>query len=175
MTNTPSCEHVDPRLKKLKALAERGVGGEKENAKRLLENLCNKYQISPDQIESFDEKKMRWFRHQRGRRFKHLLCQCMYKTLGEGAKKYTHGKASEIGVECTAAQGMEIELDYAFYSDALEVEIERLVEMFIQKNDIFPPNCVVSSGNNGLTEEDISLYRGIKKHTRVLKISGNGE
>lgn len=166
------------RLKKLKALAERGIGGEKENAAALLEKLCEKYQISQDEIESSDEIKLRWFRYTRGERFEKLLFQCMYKTLGKGHTKYTRraakgGRTSEIGVRCTIVQGIEIELDYSFYSDALESEIDRLFEMFIQKNEIFPSDVEESTGGKELTREDILLYRSIKKQTRVLQITGN--
>jgi len=37
-------------IRKLRELAERGVGGEKENAKRLLTAICQKYNINPDEV-----------------------------------------------------------------------------------------------------------------------------
>ena len=67
------------RLKRLKALADRGIGGEKENAGVLFKKLCDKYHISPDQIESPEERKVRWFKHKRGKLFQKLICQCIYK------------------------------------------------------------------------------------------------
>jgi len=54
------------RLKKLKALAERGIGGEKENAGQLLEKLCIKYGISQDDIDSPEERTNHWFKYKRG-------------------------------------------------------------------------------------------------------------
>jgi len=162
------------RLKKLKVLAERGSPGEKENAATLLQKLCDKYQISPDQIESSDEIKLRWFRFKRGGRSEKLLLQCMFKTLGKGKTKYTRGKGhhrvSEIGVECTASEGIEIDLDYSFYSVALEKEFDRLYNMFVQKNDIFPPNVEESTGESKLTRADIQMYEAITKQSRVLQI-----
>lgn len=41
-------EQAERKLKALKALAERGVGGEKETAKRLYEELKKKYGISEE-------------------------------------------------------------------------------------------------------------------------------
>ncbi len=48
-------------IKKIKALADRGVGGEKENAQKLLKELMQKYnineeEISEDIIKEFDIK-----------------------------------------------------------------------------------------------------------------------
>jgi hypothetical protein len=165
------------RLKKLKALAERGVGGEKENAQMLLERLCDKYQISPDQVESSDEKKLRWFRYRKGPALRKLLAQCIFKTLGKDSKTFGHAhtRAREFAAECTAAEGIEIELDYDFYADALQKEMTRMLEMFIQKNSIFPPNVDLDSSGKEISEEDMLLYRSIKKQTRVLRIGNSPE
>lgn len=40
MESKKEFESLKDKLKKLKALAERGCGGEAENAQRLLERLC---------------------------------------------------------------------------------------------------------------------------------------
>ena len=44
-------EELLRRLERVKALAERGVGGEKENAEALLNRLMAKYGISEEDIE----------------------------------------------------------------------------------------------------------------------------
>ena len=44
-------EELLQRLERVKALAERGVGGEKENAEALLNRLMAKYGISEEDIE----------------------------------------------------------------------------------------------------------------------------
>ena len=43
--------------KKIKALAEKGKGGERNAAKEKLERICEKYNISPDEIFTSDESK----------------------------------------------------------------------------------------------------------------------
>ena len=43
-------EELLKRLERVKALAERGVGGEKENAEALLKRLMEKYDISDEDI-----------------------------------------------------------------------------------------------------------------------------
>jgi hypothetical protein len=103
----------------------------------------------------------------------------VYKTIGRGDKTYVHsgrGNHSEVGTECTTAEAIEIELDYAFYSDALVKEMGRLYDMFIQKNNIFPPNSKEDedlpepNGGKKFTEEDIILYQSLKKQSRTLQI-----
>ena len=42
-------ENIKNKLKKLLALAERGVQGEAENARKLLEKLCKEYGVAAEQ------------------------------------------------------------------------------------------------------------------------------
>ena len=49
-------EELLQRLERVKALAERGVGGEKENAEALLNRLMAKYGISEEDIEDTAER-----------------------------------------------------------------------------------------------------------------------
>lgn len=43
-------ESLKAKLRKLAALAERGVGGEAENARRLMERICREHGVSIDEI-----------------------------------------------------------------------------------------------------------------------------
>lgn len=78
----------DEILTRLKALAERGIGGERENAARILSRLCEERGISPDDLGS-DKIDFHQFNHKRGRPFGQLLYQCIYKTIGPGMKDRT--------------------------------------------------------------------------------------
>lgn len=162
------------KLKKLKALAERGIGGEKENAQALLDKLCAKYEISPKSLDEEEERKLRWFRYRKGAPFRKLLAQCIFKVMGKESKTYGPGESRkrEFATECTAAEAIEIELDYEFYANALQIEITRLTEMFIQKNSLFPPGCETESECK-LTEEDISMYQALTRRTRSQLISAS--
>jgi hypothetical protein len=99
----------------------------------------------------------------------------MYKVLGADKRKFRHGRCrTEIGVECTIPQGIEIELEYSFYESALDEDMERVFNMFIQKNDIFPPNSPTSNNTESkpLTTDDINMYNALKKRSRTLMIKG---
>lgn len=107
-------------LKKLQALAERGVGGEKEGAQRKLEQLMKKYgledaDLSEDEEEDHDFKYHNEFEKQ-------LLRQIFYKIVPDFRSHtyyYTHGKGSKstYGIRCTKAQALQIQIEYDFYCD----------------------------------------------------------
>lgn len=168
-------DEINAKLQKLKTLSERGSPGERDNAKMLFEKLCKKYHISIKDVVISDEKEIRWFKYKGGSLFRQLLLQCTYKTMGVGWDKATYRRGKSrclVGVECTAAQGIEIEMDYSFYSNHLKNEMQRVVDMFIQRNSIFPPNSPVSKGS--MSEEDLQLACSMKKHIRTLQV-GDGK
>lgn len=67
-------------MKKLQALAERGVGGEKETAERKLKQLIEKYGI--EEAELSDDKILEFKFHYKGEWEKRLLRQIFYKMFG---------------------------------------------------------------------------------------------
>ena len=68
-------------LNKLKALAERGIGGEKETAQRKLEELMRKYGI--EEADLSDEKKEGFKFKYKNKFEKKLILQIAYKTFGD--------------------------------------------------------------------------------------------
>lgn len=174
-TNKPD---VNERLKKLKTLAERGSPGERDNARLLLEKLCKKHGVDLDLLETSDKIEIRWFKYKKGALYEQLLHQCIFKTIGKRFESYVRGRnkhhTSEVGIECTIAQSIEIEMDYSFYLHHFENEMRRLLDMFIQKNKIFPPDNgePKPESDTKVTEEDILLYQSIKRQTRSLQIGG---
>lgn len=167
------------RLEKLQNLAERGVGGEQETAKRKLAQLLKDNDLTEEDIGN-DAKSYHLFSYVYPYRQK-LLCQIIYKVLGpqEGIAMYkTKGTRNKIGAYCTAAQKMEIELDFEFYSNLLDMEISTLTEAFISKQDIFPEGTEVTSiDRSELTPAEYNEYlkrmsyaSNIETRTRSLMI-----
>lgn len=135
-------EELLRRLERVKALAERGVGGEKENAEALLNRLMAKYGISEEDIEDTAERD--YFIRYHNFWERKLIVQIAYKHLGSGHCCGTVGTQSgrphkKICVTCTPAQYIEIEADFEFYKAAWEEELAIFYSAFISKNDIFPP------------------------------------
>ena len=162
------------RIKKLQALAERGVGGEKETAKNKLEKLLKENGITS--LEELEEDKVEYFLFSyNGKHEIRLLKQCVYKVLGYSADRTPYrsqGYRQKIGYYCTRAQKIEIELEFEFYRNVFYEELDTFMSAFIQKQGIFPPDAPTSSLDK-LNERDLRvamMAEGIEKKTRAKMI-----
>jgi hypothetical protein len=159
MSNSKDKEELKELLNKLKTLAERGVGGEKETAqKKLTKLLAENNMTEADLAET--EKKYYLFSYKFPYRRK-LLCQCIYKVLGAAECQFyiTKGKRNKVGAYCTPSQKVEIELDFEFYSSLLDEEIKTLTAAFIDKQDLFPkdvPNTILDAKE--MSENELEKY-----------------
>ena len=101
-------ESIKNKLKKLLALAERGVQGEAENARRLLEKLCKEYGVSIEEL--LDENQVKIYRFDIGRNaiYKDLFTQCYCKVCQKTSLSFWRASRSQIEVEMTALQYAEL-------------------------------------------------------------------
>ena len=162
-------------MKKLQALAERGVGGEKEGAEKKLAQLLKVNNMTEADLDK-DDVNYYLFSYQ-GPAMYRLLSQCIYKTLGSSDFKLykTKGTRNKIGAYCTREQKLTIDLDFEFYSALFDKEVETLMSAFISKQDIFPVDVPTSSiDSSTLTEEQLEEWRkkqayerNMQKRTRV--------
>jgi hypothetical protein len=167
-------EKTTKRIKKLQALAERGVGGEKETAQRMLRRMLEKNGIETlEELES-EENEYTLFSYN-GKHESRLLRQCMYKVMGakESITTYrTRGLRQKIGIYCTKAQKIEIELEFEFYKRVFYEELDIFISAFIQAQGIFPEDAPEDSSNE-LTERDIRtalMAQGIERKQRNAMI-----
>ena len=103
-------------LKKIKALADRGADGERESAQTLLARLMEQYGISETDLEE-ERRETAWFPYSQETE-RRLLNQIIYMVTGAGGfgcvGTYSGRKRKKMGTECTAAERLEIEANYAF-------------------------------------------------------------
>lgn len=99
-------EKTIQRIKKLQALAERGVGGEKTTAQKKLAKL-----LKDNGINSLDELQKEEYEYTifsyNGKHEIKLLRQCMYKVMGAKSDRTAYkpyGRRQKIGIYCTKAQ-----------------------------------------------------------------------
>ena len=160
-------EKVLEKLGKIKALAERGVGGEKETALRMYEDLCRKYDISEDEAEAaLAQLEKRWFSYSTQLE-EELLLQIFYKVTGSGESYIYTGKYSrrkKRGCVCTALEAAEIELIFGFYREEMKRELEAFMIAFKQKNNLFPDETAraykeYDGPERKLTEEEERKYK----------------
>jgi hypothetical protein len=138
-------EQLIERILKVKELSEKGIDGEKENAKALLISLMDKYGFTNDDLNL---KQLYFFKYSRFDKlsFK-LLSQVIYSVLGKEKKNQTakcHTRHSDIGYECTKEQAIEIEAKYTFYYEGLKQDMETLYNAFIIRNEIYSKDTEVT-------------------------------
>ena len=157
-------ERLLEKIRKVQALANRGADGEKKSAAALLDKLMKQYGI--DEAEIAEERLEKCF-------FRYKVIYTVtgkipFKCVGS----YSGRARKQVGIDCTAAERLEIEFSYEFYKAALEEEMERFYSAFLMKNDIFPP---ASKKAEEIPAEEISrsealklqaLMAGMGDHTR---------
>lgn len=170
-------ERLLEKLGKVKALADRGEGGEKESAERTLAALMKRYGITEEDLED-TKATIHWIRYKTDWE-RRLLGQLAYMHLGTGHSfgcmgQYTGRSRKKVGIKCTAAQYIEIEADFAFYNEAMKEEMELFYSAFLQKNSLFPPELAAEPTEAEKEEwEDMermwkihSMMNGMDRHTR---------
>lgn len=127
-------------LKKIRALAERGVGGEADNAEEILRRLMEKYGVSEDELDEEERRRHDFEYH--GKEQEKLLRQVVYKVTGGYAYNLVYRASgrkvkTRLGADCTAAEKVEIESLFDFYTRLWERERDAFLSAFIQKHRIF--------------------------------------
>lgn len=94
-------------LKKVRALAEHGVGGEAENAEKLLARMMKKYGISEEELD--EETRVRHDFTYHGGEEKKILRQVVYKVTGGYAYELVYTASgrkvrTQLGADCTPAE-----------------------------------------------------------------------
>ena len=156
-------------LRKLKALSERGEGGEAINASAKLQQLMRKYGISEDDLDDA-AKEYRDFKY--CGHFEHMLLQQIIYMVTGNVDFY--GRKSENGktvpnvtvVYCTNAEQIEIQAAFEFYKYHLNIGMENYYRAFIEKENIFPEEAKADPSVPQMkSDEDLQrLYHAIDKH-----------
>ena len=112
-------------LKKIRALAEHGVGGEAKNAEKLLARMMKKYGISEAELD--EETRVRHDFTYHGGEEKKILKQVVYKVTGGYTYELVYTASgrkvrTQLGADCTPAEKVEIEYLFDFYKRLWEKE-----------------------------------------------------
>lgn len=146
-------KHIE-LAKKLKALADRGVGGEKINAKKMLRDFMKKHRLSIEDIDG--EKKEKHFFKASGR--DRILLHQIVKRVNYDLEFYEIPAAlvKKWNCEgnnyawCTVSEYIEIEAMFKIYRKLLREEYKLFYHAFLMANDLLcrPPKLK--------TEEELS-------------------
>lgn len=158
--------------KRLKALSDRGIDGEKENAITMLFRFMEKHGITSEMIEGRIVKKHSIFLEPMfEKRFFRQICA---NVLGGGFKmiEYTYKQSkarvnvgkNRYGIECTDAEFIEIGAKHEFYFKHFLHELDIFRSAFIQKNKIYQKQ----DDNDGDDEEqELTL----EERQRLFKVA----
>lgn len=128
------------KIQKLLNLSEKGIGGEKENAKRFLDKLMKKHGVSIDDLND-NKKTILFFKY--ATEFERLLLnQIIYAVLDE-EKHETYGHKDlkkVIGCNVTKEQFIEIKMRFEIYYKSLDGGFMDFYRAFVMKNHIYPPS-----------------------------------
>lgn len=139
------------RLAKLLALAQRGVGGEKDNAQRMLEKLLAKHGMTLADLLDDGEKKADLRIPFKGVEDRKLVFQVIAAVLDTHKPKvYRYKGDRAVLVEVTPAQRADILVRLDAYRKPLAAAINKAkataLAAFIQVNRVFPASDDPESG-----------------------------
>ena len=161
-------EKIAEKLKKIKALAERGVGGEKETALRMYEELKARYEIEDEEI-MLDAVTLHWFGYA-DQIEEDLLTQIFYMVTGSPSyHRYTgnYSRRKKRGCDCTEIEATEITLYFNFYKAELKRELEAFMMAFRYGNKLFPEKTA-----RCYKENDGSGHEPTDEERRMMKKAG---
>lgn len=160
------------RLNKIKALADRGVGGERENAEALLSRLLEKYNVSEEELilDTPSEHEFRFWGHYGA----DLFNQVVYSIVPESQiMRYRYKKNCHTRfVKCTEAEAIQIKETFEFYRNHLDEGFKNYYTAFIMREEIFPENPPEDDNANhaDISQDARRLIRMMDKHERRLMI-----
>ena len=157
-------------IRKLKELADRGEGGEKDNAANKLQSLLDKHGISLEDISQDVIKEREFILKPHQLKF---FVQIAYSCFGKETTIYKYQnekKRKEIKrfLKLTDAQFIELTAKFDFYWNKYENDLEIFYSAFIQRNELYVKG---SSRKEDLTKEEIeeinkvrAMMYGLDKH-----------
>ena len=128
-------------MNKLLELSKRGVGGEKENAKKLLEKLMKKNGMTYEDLETL-EVKTRYIKYKNNLEMK-LACQILYMmdptiSIYNAYRPNGYKDNSKMRIDVTDSVFIEFEYTFSILKKDLEKELDLFYKAFVVKNHLYP-------------------------------------
>ena len=178
------------RLRKMKALADFGSGGERDAAERLIRELCTKYGISLDDIEEEIERERTieatlWKRkifiqllglmriEQYGdRKADKLNLYVRREWIKTRGRKYGRLRTVCYYTRCTDAQWLELQAKFTVLCAAYEKQIKAFPLAFLMRNDLLMPADPASPAPTAKEEAEYAIAENLSmgiEQTRLHK------
>ena len=165
-------KHIE-LAKKLKALADKGVGGEKVNAEKMLNDMLKKHKLTINDIEG-EQTANYFFKLKKGEEklWGQIVARVNYtiKRYGEFPAK----KVKELGLKgnymitCTTAEYVEIESMLNIYQRLYKQELDVFYIAFCKANDLLVTNGKSKSVKD-LTQEEFEEWLRVNAMASKIK------
>ena len=151
-------EKLQARLRKLLALAERGEGGEKENARRMLDKMLERHGLTIHDLTD-ERREIRWFPAPKAFDSR-LAAQILAKVCGTSdiSLYKSKGRQKQVGVEVTPAEAVEFEIHYDTLRQALAEHFKDAFAAFVQANRLYAPSRQ-DDAECSLSERDFAVMQ----------------
>jgi hypothetical protein len=176
--STQSNNRAIDLAKKIKALAEQGIGGEKENAAEQLKRLLKKYNLTMEDIEG-EKTHERWFAYKSVDQRK-FISQVIASVIGGKRPRYSIKSLKEIGTDLTDAEFIEISEKIPFYWNHYQSELKTFYSAFIQVNKLYakPDESDTDKEEKELSDEELEenkklfqMMRGLNAKSLTKKLN----
>lgn len=127
------------RMLKILALAKQGVGGEQENAERMLEVLCKKHGVSLDELEGAHIERRRFYVNSKFE--ESLLCQVVDLFVDDEVRRNrmwlnkARSRAREF--DLTDGEFAQVKVGLETYKAAWLDQVDLFFSAFVHKNRIY--------------------------------------
>ena len=165
-----SVEEIKSRLRKIKALAESGFGGERDAAEALLSRMMTEYGISIDEL---DDEALQEFTVGKLNKWERVLWNQLVSLAAFGKQKkkekglYTSRFTKISSVKCTRGEFVEAAAAFAVLRRDYKRQLDNFLTAFLISNDLMLP---FGEADTPPSEDEVkkqmkawSLSRGIVK------------
>lgn len=129
-------DRIRNRLIKVLELAQRGVGGERINAQKILNEQLAKWNMTIEDLGLEPETELAVY-VVKGRLEKMLICQIAVYVCNSEKVMHDLTRRGRVKIKATVIQHIEIEAMFRYYRKLLKKEVQKLYVAFINKHDIF--------------------------------------
>jgi hypothetical protein len=158
--------------KKLQALANRGVGGEADNARKLLDNLLKQHNIT---LEDIEKPERHWCEYDIMVKHQRLFWAIVFNVIQnfDGHYRSVRHHKRLIRLELTYAEQLEITAKFDHYVRYYDKQLNMFMDAFIYKHELYPNRTpeferAHNGDGKGLTNDELStmfnLAKGIKRN-----------
>jgi hypothetical protein len=162
------------RIGKIKALAERGVDGERDAAQAMLENILTRHGLTMGDIE--DKPARKWVEVSFvGAHEKKLMFQIVRKvTQARGSLSYKRipKVRSRVYIELSPVEHVEVEFLFELMKKGLAEEFDKVLSAFIHANRLYGPSAEPSDDDEDDEPEPEQTPEARARLRQIAAMSG---